>query len=130
MTPLRQRMTEDMKLKRMPYNTQRSYLRQVTDFANHFGRSPEKLGREEIRSYLLHIVNERKVADGTYRQCLSAIRFLYRTTLSKDWLVRGIECVQRIKSQKSLPVILSLNEVRRFFEAIVSLKYRAICLLW
>jgi hypothetical protein len=54
MTALRQRMLEDMKIRNLALNTQDSYLRQVSQFARHFGRSPDLLGQEEIRSYQIY----------------------------------------------------------------------------
>ena len=71
MTPLRKRMIEVMDMRKMPSNTQRAYVRNVKEFAQFFGKSPEKLGREQIRTYLLYLVREKKVADKTYRQILS-----------------------------------------------------------
>lgn len=123
MTPLRQRMIADMELKKMPWNTQRAYIRNVAAFAKYFGTSPEKLGREQIREYLLYLLREKKVANKTYRQVLSSIRFVYRRTLKRDWIVEGI---QHTRVEKTLPVVLSMDETERFFEALGSLKYRAI----
>ena len=56
MTALRQRMLEDMKIRNLALNTQDSYLRQVSQFARHFGRSPDLLGQEEIRSYQIYLI--------------------------------------------------------------------------
>lgn len=123
MTPLRQRMIEDMDMKIMPENTQRAYIRNVAAFAQFFGKSPDQLGREQIRTYLLYLVREKKVADSTYRQILSSIRFVYRKTLGKDWIVEGID---RVRTQKTLPVVMSMNEVGCFFDALKSLKHTAI----
>ena len=123
MTPLRQRMIEEMDMKKMPFNTQRAYLRNVAAFAQFFGKSPETLGREEIRTYLLYLVREKRVADKTYRQILSSIRFLYRRVLGEDRIVEGI---QRVKTEMTLPVVMSMNEVARCFGALKSLKHTAI----
>ena len=62
MTPLRQRMLEDMGIRNLAENTQLSYLRQVSSFARHFQRSPEKLGPEEVRAYQVHLVEVRKLS--------------------------------------------------------------------
>lgn len=123
MTPLRQRMTEDMDMRKMPHNTKRAYIGNVAAFAQFFGKSPEQLGPEQIRTYLLHLVREKKVSGSTYRQTLSSIRFLYRKTLGKGWIVEGID---RVRTEKKLPVVMSMNEVERFFDALKSLKHRAI----
>ena len=123
MTPLRQRFIEDLELRNLRENTKRAYVRAVTEFAQFFGKSPELLGREHIREYLLYLMREKKASESTYRQVLSAIRFLYRTTLGKDWVVAGIP---HTKSDKKLPVVMSMDEVERVFNAITSLKHRAI----
>lgn len=123
MTPLRQRMIEDMELKQMPKNTQRAYVRNVAGLAEFYWKSPDQLSSEEIREYLVFLVREKKCAGSTYRQILSSIRFFYRTTLGMDWLVPGI---QQARVEKTLPVVMSVEEVDRFFEALKSLKDRAI----
>lgn len=122
MTPLRRRFIEDLELRNLSENTIKSYVWSVTRFAKFFGKSPELLGPEEIRSYLLHLVHKKKAARSTYRIALSAIRSLYRTTLKKSWIVDGIE---QARTEKKLPIVLSMDEVERFFEALVSLKHRA-----
>ena len=62
MTPLRKRMIESLELRGMSPKTVRLYVDCVARFARHFGRSPDTLGSEEVRTYLLHLVNERKIA--------------------------------------------------------------------
>jgi site-specific recombinase XerD len=123
MTQLRKRFIEDMELVDLSENTQQAYVRAVAQFALFFGMSPEQLGREEIRTYLLYLMRQKRVSKSTYRQVLSAIRFLYRTTLGKDWVIEGIRYT---RSEKKLPVVLSMDEVDRFFDALHSLKHRAI----
>jgi integrase/recombinase XerD len=123
MTPLRQRMIEDMKLRNLAPRTIQVYVERVATFAKHFGKSPERLGPDEVRAYLLHLVQKKKASWSYYNQALCALRFLYRVTLGKEWVVEGVVCP---KQEKKLPVILSPAEVTRFFEAITSLKHRAI----
>ena len=62
MTPLRQRMLEDMRLRNLSAETQRSYIHYVAGFASHFGLSPEKLGLDDIRSYQLFLVEQRQLS--------------------------------------------------------------------
>ena len=123
MSPLRQRMIEDMKLEQKPKNTRRAYVRNVADLAKFYGKSPDLLNREQIRAYLLYLVQEKKCAPSTYRQVLSSLRYFYRTTLGKDWLVPGIKFT---RVEKTLPVVMSMDEVDRFFAALKSLKHRTI----
>ena len=78
-------MTEDMQVRNLSPSTQDSYVRQVAQFARHFGKSPEALGREDIRSYQVYLTNEKKLAPASIVVAVSALRFVYRITLHKDW---------------------------------------------
>lgn len=122
MTPLRRRMIEDMQLRNFSPHTQAAYVRAVTKFAKHFGQSPDRLGPEEVRAYLVHMVQQRRVSWSLYNQTLCALRFYYHTTLGRDRLLESIPCP---KEQKTLPVVLSADEVRQFFDAIRNVKHRA-----
>ena len=62
MTPLRQRMLEDMGIRNLAENTQLSYLQQISLYARHFHRSPEELGPEQVRTYQVHLTKTRKLA--------------------------------------------------------------------
>ncbi|MEM5332187.1 site-specific integrase [Paraburkholderia sp. JHI2823] len=123
MTPLRQRMLSDMQIRNLAENTQRSYLLQVSSFARHFNRSPELLGPDEIRAWLIYLREERKLAPSSLHPTIGALRFLYRVTLKRDWRDEDFPLP---KKPFRLPVILSLDELTTFFDAIPSLKYRAI----
>jgi len=123
MTPLRQRMIDDMTLHGLKPNTIKAYVECVARFAQHFGKSPALLGTAEIRSYLLYLTRDRHVASSTYNQALCALKFLYRITLRKAWDLDGLA---RTRRQTKLPVVLSLDEVTRFFAAITGLRHRAI----
>ena len=90
MTPLRQKMTEALELRGVSPKTVKLYVDCVARFARHYGKSPEHLGREEVRNYLLHLIHERKVAWGTYKQALAALRYLYRWVLEQGELVEDI----------------------------------------
>ena len=72
MTPLRQRMIEDMELEQKPANTRRAYIRNVAALAKFFGKSPDQLDVEQIREYLLYLVREKKCSGSTYRQVLAS----------------------------------------------------------
>ena len=126
MTPLRKRMLEDLELKKSPKNTVDAYIRQVRQFAEYHGKCPSKLGREDVRQYLLYLVKEKKIAESTFDQALAALKFLYGTTLGRKWTLDGIP---RPRKPKKLPVVLSLEEVAEFFSGIPSLKYRTIVMI-
>jgi hypothetical protein len=85
MTPLRQRMIDDMVAAGLVANTQAAYIQAVRRLAKHYMRSPEDLSETEVRSYLLHLRDDRAVAHGTFLPAHAAIQFLYVRTLDRDW---------------------------------------------
>jgi site-specific recombinase XerD len=122
MTPLRERFIEDMRLRGLAPTTQRSYIHHVADFARFYDTSPEHLDLEAIRQYELHLLNEKKLSPESINAFVSAVQFLYLTTLEMPW---GKEYFPRVRRPHKLPVVLSPEEVARFFEAVPALKYRA-----
>jgi integrase/recombinase XerD len=105
MTPVRQRMTEDMQVRNLSPHTQASYIQQVSLFARHFGKSPEVLGSEEIRAYQVYLTNERKLASSSILIAVSALRFLYKVTLHRNWTLEDI--IPAPKKPQKLPVVLT-----------------------
>ena len=122
MTPLRQRMIEDMQLRNFAQATQRNYIAHVTSYAKYFWESPEKLDQEAIREYLLYLLNERKMSPEGVNQQASALKFLYLTTLEMPW--NSVD-FPRVKRPHKLPVVLSHEEVIQFFDHVPGLWYRA-----
>jgi len=104
MTPLRQRMTEDMQVRNLSPHTQASYLQQASLFARHFHKSPEQLGPEDIRAYQVYLTNERKLSPSSILIAVSALRFLYKVSLKKDWTFE--EIIPAPKKPQKLPVVL------------------------
>jgi hypothetical protein len=84
MSPLRERMIEDMKLAGLSEATHAIYIKAVRGLAAHYRRSPDELSEEEIRAYLLSML-ERGAARGTFKANHYGIQFLYRNTLNRDW---------------------------------------------
>jgi integrase/recombinase XerD len=124
MTPLRRRMTEDMQVRNFSPHTQNSYVQQVSLFARHFTKSPEILGPEEIRSYQVYLTNERKLATSSILIAVSALRFLYKVTLHRDWCLEDI--IPAPKKPQKLPIVLSPEEVLEFLCSVHSTKHRTI----
>ena len=122
MTKLRQRMIEDMQLRGLAPATQRNYVAHVAAYARFFQRSPDELDQEAVREYLLYLLNERKMSPEGVNQQVSALKFLYLTTLEMPW--SSVE-FPRAKRTLRLPVVLSQEEVLQFFDYVPSLKYRA-----
>lgn len=123
MTPLRLRMLEDMSIRNFAENTQLSYLQQVSAYANHFHRSPEQLGPQEVRAYQVYLTNTRKLSASSVGIATSALRFLYKVTLKQNWAPDDIPMP---KKPFKLPVVLSPEEVMHFLNSVDSLKQRTI----
>jgi integrase/recombinase XerD len=124
MTSLRQRMLEDMRIRNLAVNTQEAYVQQVSLFARYFNQSPEYLGPEQIRAYQVYLATEKKLAAGSILIAVSALRFLYKVTLKKDWTFDDI--IPAPKKPQTLPVVLSPEEVQQFLACVASRKHRAI----
>jgi integrase/recombinase XerD len=124
MTALRKRMTEDMQVRNLAINTQRTYVQQVSLFARHFHKSPEQLGPEQIRAYQVYLTNERKLAPGSVLIAVAALRFLYKVSLKREWPFD--EVIPAPKKPQRLPVVLSPEEVLQFLSSVGSTKHRTI----
>jgi integrase/recombinase XerD len=123
MTTLRQRMTEDLRLRNYSELTIHSYIASVADFARYFNVSPERLGPDQIRDYQLHLINEKKVAWPTFQIRNAALKFLYTKTLNQDWFVHE---VAKPKVHRKLPTVLSREEVTAMLDATQNLKHQAL----
>jgi len=88
MTHLRQRMQEDLRLRNFSQRTIRHYTHTVAEFARYFHRSPDQLGPEHVRTFLLYLLNERKLAWGTIQGARSALKFFYTRTLKQTCSIK------------------------------------------
>ena len=123
MGQLRDRMEADLKLAGYSPSTRKIYLLYARLFAKHFKRSPEEMGEAEIRAFMLHLVEKRRVSPGTYRQVRSALRFLYFQTLRRPV---DVEWLPTRRRGKRMPLVLSGTEVAALLAAVRSPKYRAV----
>jgi integrase/recombinase XerD len=121
MTSLRRRMLEDLQLRGLAPTTQQCYLDAVRQLAHHYRRSPDQLSDEELRQYFLFLLNEKKVAESTFRIHLYGIRFLYERTLQRPWPVFARI---RPRPRQTLPVVLSPQEVRSLLALVQRSKAR------
>ena len=124
MTPLRLRMIEDMQIRNLAPLTQSAYLLQVSLFARHFGQSPERLGREDIRAYRLYLAQDKHLAASSISVAVAALRFFYTVTLKQAWTVDAD--IPTCRLPQKLPQVLSQKEVSQFLDAVESLKHRVI----
>ena len=124
MTPLRQRMIEDMQLRGFSARTQESYVTAVRQLAAHYHTSPDRLTEEDLRQYFLYLATEKKVARATATIALCGIKFFFEHTLQRDWPT--LRFVRPPREQK-LPVVLSREEVRRILAEVRIPVYR-VCL--
>lgn len=122
MTVLRRRMIGDLQLRNYARRTIETYVRNVARFALYYQRSPALLGPEDVRRYLIHLVEDRGFVDSTIRSVTAALRFLYSVTLGRE------EVVPRIKGRRydrPAPVVLCRQEVARLLDAAPGLRERA-----
>src|ERR1700683_3004695 len=123
MTALRKRVLDELKIRNYAPTTVSSYVRSVAEFAKHFNKPPDQLGPEEIRSWQLFLLNEKRVKLSTYIQAVCGLRFFYGNTLNRKI---DIDRIPLPRYEKKLPVILSKAEVKALLEAPKNLGHRAI----
>jgi len=120
---LHDRMEADLKIVGYRPSTRKVYLIYARKFAEHFQRSPATMGADQVRDFLLHLIEHRHASQQTVRQVRSALRFLYAVTLNRavevDWLPPA-------RRTKRLPVVLGGTEVTALFAAVRNVRYRAI----
>jgi site-specific recombinase XerD len=121
-SPLRQRMIDDMKIRNMSPNTQSAYIRAVKNFSLHFGKSPDKLTLEHVREYQLHLVS-RGLQAATIIPIMCAIRFFYGTTLGQPNVAEHIPLARRADT---LPAVLARDQVVQFLKAVPDLEMRTL----
>lgn len=122
MTTLRERMTEDLRIRNYSPRTVQCYVSHVAQFAKQFGKSPAQLGLEEIRAFQLKMI-EAKASWSMFNQAVCALRFFYSVTLPRDF---AVEHIPFAKQKQPLPTVLSEDEVRRVLGALTNIKHRAI----
>ena len=120
-SPLRQRMIDDMTARRFSEATRKDYVRHVRTFAVFLGRSPETATHEDLRRFQLHMAQQR-ISPGSINAAIAALRFFFTVTLERPDLVRPLRIVTE---PRKAPVVLSPEEVARLLEAAPGVKYKA-----
>lgn len=123
MGELRSRMEADLRIQNYSPSTQREYVRNGYNFARYFMKSPAEMGVEEVRTYLVHLVDDRHLGPSTIKVTTAALKYLYEVTLGRPEVVQPLRMP---RTPAKLPEVLSGSEVVRLFEAIEAPKYRAI----
>jgi len=124
MTPLRQRMMEDLQLRGLAPKTQDSYLRAVRQLAEHYRKSPDRITEEELRLYFLYLKNDKQISRSGFNIALSGLKFFYERTLHREWATLDLP---RRTREKKLPAVLSVAEVRQILACLRRPYYR-VCL--
>ena len=120
-SPLRQRMIDDMALRKLSPKTQQTYIRSVIKLAQFLDRSPHTATAEDLRRFQLHLASN-GVSSQTINVTITGLRFFFEVTLEDHQILRKMSSVHE---PRKLPVILSPDEVKRLLEAATSLKYKA-----
>jgi len=103
----------------------RTYLREAENLARYFNRSPAELGENELKEYLLYLIKERHLSEGTFRYYVAGLKFLYRTTLKREW---PAEKIKHPKRRKKLPIVLDIQKWNRSFVT-KNLKHKAMLMI-
>ena len=122
MTPLRNRMIEDLQLRGYSDGTQTLYVNAVRQLCEHYDKSPGRITEEELRDYFLYGKNVKKWARSTSTIALCGIKFFFENTIKRPWPTL---LFIRPGHEKKLPVVLSRDEVRAILSNLELLRYRA-----
>lgn len=120
-SPLRQRMLDDMTMRKLAEKTQSHYIRAVKNFTRFFGRSPDEASAEDLRKFQLHMVSI-GVSRTTINATITGMRFFFEVTLDRPELMKKMSPV---RVERKLPEILSADEVKRLLKAAPGIKYQA-----
>ena len=124
-TDLTRRMADDMKLRNYSQKTIDAYTYHVGKFAGFLGKSPLEATAEDVRSFQLHLIEQRKVSWSSFNQAVCGLRFLFRTTYPRDWVVSMVPFGKR---PKRLPQVLSGEEVSQLIACVPNRKHRTFLL--
>jgi site-specific recombinase XerD len=115
-----------MVLRNLSPKTQVMYHGAARDLEKHFNKPPDLLDVDDVKSFLLSIVRDRKLSQSTLKIHYSALRFLYETTLGKGWVIDKIPYPKTIKT---IPQVLSKGEIQKIFECTATLKQKTMLMV-
>ena len=122
LSPLRQRMIEDMTLRKLSARTQSAYIRAVKNFTHFLRQSPDAASAEDLRQYQLHLV-EQGVSSGNLNATITDLKFFFETTLERP---EAMAKMSHVHEPRKIPLVLSLEKVTRLLQSAGSLKYQAV----
>ena len=120
-SPLRQRMLEDMMMRKLAAKTRKDYIRAVVTFTRYLKRAPDTATTEDLRAFQLHLANQH-VSSGTINSTIAGLKFFFTTTLDRPDLVRRL---RYLREPRKIPEILSIEEVARLIQCADNLKVQA-----
>ena len=123
MTPMRLKMINEMTLRRFAPNTQKSYLGSVTGLARYFNQSPEKINKDMVEDYLLHVMQERKLTWGSCHAIVTGLKFFYTQTLGLDSMSLNLPPHKKVHQ---LPEIFSSEELEHLFTVLSNQKHKTL----
>ncbi len=123
MTPLRQKMINEMKIRNFSERTRHSYIEAVTGLARHYDLSPDRIDNEKIKAYLLHLMEERKLTWSSCNVAISGLRFFYTQVIRRDSIHLSMPAR---KKESKLPEVLSAEELELLFSSAATLKHRVL----
>jgi site-specific recombinase XerD len=126
MSKLREQMIQDMTLRGLSPNTHRTYLQAVSQMAQHYGRSPDRISNRDVKAYLFHLHQNKKRSTSTCNVAAAALRFLYHQTLGRSHTDFDIPIARK---PRKLPHVLSRDEVARLLSRTHFLKHRVLFLV-
>jgi integrase/recombinase XerD len=119
-TPLRQRMIDDMRMRKLAEKTQSHYIRAVRQFAGFLGHSPDTATVEDLRRYQLHLVDH-GTSPVSLNAAITGLKFFFEVTLDQGELMAKMDPV---RVPRTLPVVLSRDEAARLIAATRNLKHQ------
>lgn len=117
---------QELEIRGYSHNTIKAYICHIKLLANYYHRSLAELTQEEIKDYLLYLVNEKKVSLSYFNQAINSIKFLYKEVLHQN---KKIADIKRPRKDKKLPVVLSKKEIAKILSVVSNIKHKSILML-
>jgi site-specific recombinase XerD len=117
---------QELEIRGYSHNTIKAYICHIKLLANYYHRSLAELTQEEIKDYLLYLVNKKKVSLSYFNQAINSTKFLYKEVLHQN---KKIADIKRPRKDKKLPIILSKKEIAKILSIVSNIKHKSILML-